>query len=544
MAKSSPLPDGQKRLTTTTYRKPDSSCFDPAKVVYSIVTASGNVVNLKTDSFTYTEADGVRRVVISSAAAGVSAPQVSIDETWLATAENVYAHGRAKMSQAVNGANYEYVYDNIGNREFSLENNTATMYEANELNQYTSISENGGAPFVPQFDADGNQTIIKTDTGIWSAIYNAENRPVTFTNSDSNTVVECQYDSMGRRAFKKVTINGSVTLHQRYIYRGYLQIACVDLTRSHHPVMWLVTWDPTQPVATRPLAIRINGSWYTYGWDLTKNICELYSTSGFISTSYSYTPFGSERAVGSITQPIQWGSEFMDDTLGMAYYIHRHFNHFDGRWISRDKVKESFNLNLYSFVRNSPILKIDSLGLIDYNTYRVTTVNRDIKLPILYVPINRTGMDYHRLNERVSLLARINLYRSGNSIIYDALVLSYSYETNWLDDMIDTESRTQSLKTAHYTISCNKGKIFWDGTDGSIDTNDELSTVLKSNLTEEGKLIVMGEAQFYETGIEWDAEVSLKYKGFEGKIGINPPATYSRNKGTFKFELTLECECL
>ena len=97
IAESSPLPDGKKRLTTTTYRKPDSSCFDPAKVVYSIVTASGNVVELKTDSYTYTEADGVRRVVISSAAAGVSAPQVTIDETWLATAENVYARGRAKM---------------------------------------------------------------------------------------------------------------------------------------------------------------------------------------------------------------------------------------------------------------------------------------------------------------------------------------------------------------------------------------------------------------------------------------------------------------
>ena len=61
MAESSPLPDGQKRLTTTTYRKPDSSCFDPAKVVHSIVTASGNVVDLKTDSFTYTEADGELR---------------------------------------------------------------------------------------------------------------------------------------------------------------------------------------------------------------------------------------------------------------------------------------------------------------------------------------------------------------------------------------------------------------------------------------------------------------------------------------------------
>ena len=44
---------------------------------------------------------------------------------------------------------------------------------------------------------------------------------------------EC--DHMGRRTIKRVMLNGNETLHQRYIYRGYLQIACIDLTRIHHP---------------------------------------------------------------------------------------------------------------------------------------------------------------------------------------------------------------------------------------------------------------------------------------------------------------------
>ena len=55
----------------------------------------------------------------------------------------------------------------------------------------------------------------------------------------------------GRRCFKKVTVAGTVTLHHRYIYRGYLQIACVDLTRSGHPALWFVLWDPSQLTATR-----------------------------------------------------------------------------------------------------------------------------------------------------------------------------------------------------------------------------------------------------------------------------------------------------
>ncbi len=76
----------------------------------------------------------------------------------------------------------------------------------------------------------------------------------------------------GRRATKKVTTNGSVTLHQRYIYRGYLRIACCDLTRAAHPALCFITWDPAQPIATCPHAIRKDGTWYAYGWNLTKNI--------------------------------------------------------------------------------------------------------------------------------------------------------------------------------------------------------------------------------------------------------------------------------
>lgn len=285
---------------------------------------------------------------------------------------DTFAHStRSELTAAtINGSDYEYAYDNIGNRQFALEDNTATMYDTNALNQYTAIAENGATAFVPQFDADGNQTLIKTSTGIWSAVYNAANRPVSFTNTESNTVVECAYDSQGRRAYKKVTVDGNVTLHQRYIYRGYLQIACCDLTRSHHPVMWLVTWDPTQPVATRPLSIRINGTWYTYGWDLTKNICELYSTGGTLTTAYTYTPYGSVTATGAVTQPIQWSSEVWDIETSLNYYNWRYYNPVL-TWINRDFIKNKYSCNLYIHSHNSPVMIYDILG----NYYNVDMSN-------------------------------------------------------------------------------------------------------------------------------------------------------------------------
>ena len=279
------------------------------------------------------------------------------------TMNDTFAHNtRSELVGAmVNSKDYEYAYDNIGNRQQATEGNDVTVYDANALNQYTAISENGASAFVPQFDADGNQTLIKTDTGIWSAVYNAENRPVTFTNSESNTVVECQYDSMGRRAYKKVTVNGSVTLHQRYIYRGYLQIACIDLTRSNQPALWFITWDPTQPVATRPLAIRKDGSWFTYGWDLTKNICEIFGPAGYPRTTYTYLPYGQVMSNGDTEQPIQWSSEYYDSELDLMYYNYRHYNPYGGRWINRDAIHEKGFFNSYRYSNDG--YSIDNLGL-------------------------------------------------------------------------------------------------------------------------------------------------------------------------------------
>ena len=164
---------------------------------------------------------------------------------------------------------------------------------------------------------------------------------------------------MGRRATKRVTVNGSVTLHQRFLYRGYLRIACCDLTRGNHPCLWLITWDPSQPVATRPLAIQKDGTWYTYGWDLTKNICEVYGQHGYIRTNYSYSPYGKVSDFGDVTQFLQYSSEFYDSELGLVYYNYRYYNALIGAWISPDAVKYE---DFFVYCKNAPIHLTDFLG--------------------------------------------------------------------------------------------------------------------------------------------------------------------------------------
>ena len=130
-------------------------------------------------------------------------------------------------------------------------------------------------------------------------------------------------------------------------------------TRSHHPALWYITWDPTQPIATRPLALQKDGTWYTCGWDLTKNICEVYRTSGTLGTSYTYTPYGQVSAEGATEQPIQWSSEFNDTELGLIYYNYRHYTPVDGRWTGRDRIKVH---NEYIYVDNISLNSTDILG--------------------------------------------------------------------------------------------------------------------------------------------------------------------------------------
>ena len=279
-------------------------------------------------------------------------------------------NNRSELTTAtVNGGSYAYDYDNIGNRAAAVEDSTGvasrTTYTANELNQYTALAVDGVVDFQPEYDADGNQTRVKTSTGIWAITYDTENRPTDFTSMAADktiTTVHCEYDSMGRRAIKRVMVNGNVTLHQRYIYRGYLQIACIDLTRSHHPALWYITWDPTQQIATRPLALQKDGTWYTYGWDLTKTICEVYRNNGTLGTSYTYTPYGQVSASGSVEQPIQWSSEFNDTELGLVYYNYRHYNPTDGRWMGTDPVYTNAHTCIY--VGNAPVSFYDVLGLL------------------------------------------------------------------------------------------------------------------------------------------------------------------------------------
>ena len=65
---------------------------------------------------------------------------------------------------------FEYNYDDIGNRLSSFDLGTNRTYTANNLNQYFEISTSDAglqtSEFEPEYDDDGGQTMIQTATAV------------------------------------------------------------------------------------------------------------------------------------------------------------------------------------------------------------------------------------------------------------------------------------------------------------------------------------------------------------------------------------------
>ena len=135
-------------------------------------------------------------------------------------------------------------------------------------------------------------------------VYNAANRAVSFTSRNGNTIIECGYDYQGRRYMKKVTQNGTVAGHERYLYRGYLQIAALDMLDNRN-VLRTLLWDPLEPVATRPLALVQGASLYCYGVDFNKNVSEVLDAQGAVAAAYDYSPYGQAAATENFVQPVE-----------------------------------------------------------------------------------------------------------------------------------------------------------------------------------------------------------------------------------------------
>ena len=270
---------------------------------------------------------------------------------------------RSELVAASMGMNtYGYSYDPIGNRASATKNAATISYAANSLNQYTNIA--GSVAVTPKYDLDGNIT----NNGAFTYTWDAENRLISVV-SNGTTIASFKYDYMSRR-YQKIV--GSVT--NNFVYDGWAMIQELSKGKTNSYVYGLDLSSSMQGAGTigGVLLGNFNGTNVFFAYDANGNVTDLVGTNGVTVAHYEYDPYGNTVAMTGISaaaNAFRFSTKYLDGETGLYYYGFRYYDPGTGRWLNRDTLGVFGGSNLYSLLNNSPIAKIDVLGMAALNTW-------------------------------------------------------------------------------------------------------------------------------------------------------------------------------
>ena len=253
---------------------------------------------------------------------------------------------------------YSYAYDPIGNRTAASEAGVPWTYTTNNLNQYTSATENN-VQLSFSYDLDGSMTYRPVDaTSGWTQVWNGENRMVeTYKGTDRLTF---RYDYMGRRVEKCVYSGNALASKTLFVYDGFKCVEELDALDSNAVTM-RHTWQPFDAGLDVILATTDGNGTSCFLHDANKNVMQKTSVNGALLSFHIYTPFG--QSLTSIPAQIGFSSEFFDSLTSLNYYNYRYLSPKCGRWTKRDPIGEKDIINPYNCFRNSPAVEFDRNGL-------------------------------------------------------------------------------------------------------------------------------------------------------------------------------------
>ena len=273
-----------------------------------------------------------------------------------------------------------YGFDEIGNRLTADHSSVYTSvssgswsYTPSLLNQYSSITTDG-VTVSKSHDEDGN--LIDDGSKVYD--WDAENRLQKVSNQSGVTLAEYYYDYRGRRigkiTYPQAEGGESVIL---FYYDGWNLLAEIDLNTDQ--VLRKYTWG-TDLSGTKQGAGGVGGllcveddegkHYPTY--DVNGNVVGVIGDDAGATGQawFTYDPFGEGLAGAEVTgggpyrdkMKFRFSTKDYDEETGFYYYGRRYYDPQTGRWSSRDPINESGGLNIYGFVGNDGIGRVDFLG--------------------------------------------------------------------------------------------------------------------------------------------------------------------------------------
>ncbi len=170
------------------------------------------------------------------------------------------------------------------------------------------------------------------------------------------------------------------------------------------------------------VAVSIDGDYFFPGYDNNGNIIGYWNEDGEIVAEYAYDAFGNTiYEDGDLADffPHRFSTKYYDAETDLYYYGYRYYSPSLGRWISRDPIEEKGAFNIYSFCKNSPLDKLDHLGMFGYSiNWRLPTSSErerirqevDIILPTLDYYIGQLGVSLGQYTATILAPNRSALY--------------------------------------------------------------------------------------------------------------------------------------
>jgi RHS repeat-associated protein len=103
------------------------------------------------------------------------------------------------------------------------------------------------------------------------------------------------------------------------------------------------------------------GRWYHH--DQLGSTIALTNTSGAVTATFSYTPYGTpSTTTGSGSTPIGWAGQYRDVESGLVYLRARYYDPTTGQFLTRDPL-EVVTRSSYEFAGNNPTNNLDPTGM-------------------------------------------------------------------------------------------------------------------------------------------------------------------------------------